>query len=294
MPLPHFFEDGELIWSPDSRYVTTPDIGSTVVLDRTGKAFPVAPGSGTYRGIWSQDRPRAMIYAVPDTNYGGVYELREHRIPHGEDRLLRRIVTTAPDLQVVSGHLCFVWVEPLKPEAKGRLVQVRRLTADRVEFQLWLPLQDGPVRDPAYWDLSRLTVSPDGRFFFAHFTHSGSTMSILARTADAGAVFKRPRIASLYESDFQHNAFVGWVKLHGRWLARVANIHYGTGELIDPETGATTGLALRDVATLEFLPNGNQVSVIAPGLALSKRSDIGWDPDPETLLIALRKPSGTE
>jgi hypothetical protein len=282
----------ELTWSTDSRYVAPRTLPGVWLLDRDGRIRSLKLSrQDAEQVIWSPNRPGRFVYEV---SVERTYELREHDVETGADRLLRKTVADPQELQIIQGSPCFTTQEPYSPQSGGRWISVRRIEDGTGVFRLWLPQETPGIDTPFDWDEVSLSLSPNARFFFLAMRSSGTTVDLLARTKDAGEVFRNPRIAAYYLEDLESGHFVRWAPNTGSWLALLFDSADLLDAVIDPETGIQHTKGFTTTHALDFLPNGDQVAVADQGLVLRPRSeyDLGWHA--AEVLLPVRTPLAPE
>jgi len=282
------FNDLQLTWSRDSRYVGLRDPGDfPFLIDQSGQRHSLPnlpPSAGNL--VWRVNRPDSFVYVGEAEGGDGLYE---YQLGTGKIRLLRRVKRLGLDLQLVDRKPCFVELEQGAPQT-GRWVRVKQVENAQEVFRLWLPRQAGPVPDPAEWDGPAVSVSPDRRYFHAGGRVSASNFSILGWVRDAPTVFKKPRIAAAYAAGLVQSLSVKWVERDGRttWALLRDSSSEELFAIVDPETGARYEARFPSVRLLEFLPNGDQIGTTPLGLALNRTATLGWNP--EYLLLASTPP----
>lgn len=194
---------GRVAWTDDSSFAAflAPSQG-VVVFTRQGRVTKVPLADARCGVLWRDGRPGRLVTLTMDDGQ----RITEIDVAAKKELTLRRARKGAVFSRLfnIRGRTCYSWYALTEvTTAAPRILRAAYMDSGKDFFAL-------PLYGLSLWDVYDLDLSPDGRFFFLTGLSSASTYNILGAAEDAPVLFRKPRLALLYQVTVEDTWQLAW------------------------------------------------------------------------------------
>lgn len=192
---------GDFLWSKDSKNLAVLDEPNTAwAISRNGDKTRIKIGGTFYDFTWREDKADSYFYRDDDFVVHGNLESGDTdkvKMPH-----------TVESAFNVNGKPCCSYTirEGSYQDDKTTMYAME---VDSKKLILTVPFS----KEMGDWDPPTLEMSPNGRYIAVRARASGSTLFVVARTADSADVFRHPHKAIMYQTDVMVIYSINWLPI---------------------------------------------------------------------------------